>query len=110
MSHLSDPSLLQLWTERFEQFRQNEQTVAQFCRSVGCSVATFYYWKRKIELATSPTSPEPSEKPSAFVPVVVRGTGSPCIRIRMKEGAWIAVPIDALAALKIILRHTQRVA
>ena len=111
MSPISDPGSLQIWQDRFQQFRENQQTIAQFCQSVGCSVATFYYWKRKVEpAALGAGATDVLVKPSAFVPVVVRGSGSQCIRIRLKEGAWVAVPVDALAALEVVLRHAQRVA
>lgn len=110
MPRVSDPDLLRQWTERFEQFQQSQQTIEQFCRSVGCSVTTFYYWKKKLQPRSSPKTTKPAENASAFLPVLVRGGGSRSIRIRTHEGIRIAVPVDALAALELILRHAQRVA
>ena len=45
----SSPNLLQLWSKRFDQFNAGSLTVQQFCVTVDCSVATFYYWKNKLE-------------------------------------------------------------
>ncbi len=111
MSRRSDPSLLREWTERLEYFQRSQQTVGQFCNSVGCSVATFYYWKKKLTPGTSPkAASRPPITESAFLPLLARGTDTQSIRIRAGGGIRIALPSDALAALKVILRHTQRVA
>lgn len=110
MPRVSDPDVLRQWTERFEQFHQSPLTIEQFCRSVGCSVATFYYWKRKLQPGNQPKATERPKTESAFLPVLVRGGGTQSIRIRTNEGIRIAVPVDALAALELILRHAERVA
>lgn len=49
MAATSNPKSLQLWSERFDQFNAGRLTVQQFCLTVHCSVATFYYWKNKVE-------------------------------------------------------------
>lgn len=48
MSQSTSESKLQLWRQRFEQFNQSQLTVEQFCNSIDCSAATFYYWKQKL--------------------------------------------------------------
>lgn len=36
------------WAKRFEQFSQDNVTIAQFCLREGVSQAAFYYWRRKL--------------------------------------------------------------
>lgn len=106
---------LELWRERFVQFGQGKQTVQQFCESVRCSPATFYYWQRKLDVKEHAEARLGVGKASAFVPVVLRGSvSSPvkvrAVKVRANDGTRIAVPVDALAALEIVLRHTRQVA
>jgi hypothetical protein len=114
MSRTTSPIKLELWRDRLDQFSQGQQTVHQFCDSVGCSTATFHYWKRKLDLA-DPSADQLGSygavvKRSAFLPVIVRGGSSRPILVRVKDGTRIAVPADALSALEVILQHAHRVA
>ena len=99
---------LELWKERFEQFKQGQQTVRQFCLALGCTSATFHYWQRKLD----PTDQRKTnvEKASAFVPVVLRDANTRSVTVRVNDGTRIAVPVDALSALEAVLQHSQRVA
>lgn len=106
----STSSNLQLWSERFEQFSQRHQTVQQFCDSLSCTEATFYYWKRKLESSGQTTNRPGPAAASAFVPVVLRGNSSRPVVVRVKDGTQVSVPVDALGALQVILQHAQRVA
>jgi hypothetical protein len=106
----STHSKLAIWSQRFDRFNNNQQTVEQFCDSVGCSVATFYYWKHKLEADSRREPAEPQHKPSAFVPVVIRSGSATPVIIRLSDGTRVAVPVDALAALDVVLNHTQRAA
>ena len=49
MSRRTSQAKLQLWKERFEQFRQSGQTIQQFCRARGCGRGPFHCWQRKLE-------------------------------------------------------------
>ncbi len=129
MSQSTSESKLQLWRQRFEQFNQSQLTVEQFCNSIDCSAATFYYWKQKLgrvgqantlkaqyESAGQAKLRSAQDNPSAFVSVQLRGStsnavgaGRPVV-LRLKDGTEVAVPTDALPALDLILRHVQRVA
>lgn len=110
----------QFWKDRLDQFSSSQRTIQQFCESVGCSVATFYYWKRKLSGNASSISRTPSRttaslarpagRASAFVPVVVRTGSSPSICVRLADGTRVVVPADALAALERVLEHAHRVA
>ena len=102
---------LQLWKERFEQFRQSRQTIQQFCKTLGCGRSSFHYWQRKLE-------PNRQSKPSstnlvvssAFLPVVVRGNSAKFVVLRACDGTRVSVPADALAALDTVLQHAWPVA
>jgi hypothetical protein len=108
MSRSSSHSKLAIWNQRFDRFNNSQQTVEQFCDGVGCSVATFYYWKHKLQ-AESPSEPAQSqETPSAFVPVVIRSHSAAPVIIRLVDGTRVTVPVDALTALDVILQHAQR--
>ncbi len=39
---------LELWRKRFREFASGSCTVDQFCKQVGVSTATFYYWRSKL--------------------------------------------------------------
>lgn len=39
---------LKVWRNRFREFSAGGSTVEQFCRQVGVTAATFYYWKKKL--------------------------------------------------------------
>lgn len=110
MSRTASSAKLQLWRERLEQFAASQQTIQEFCREIGCSVAAYYYWQRKLSSLPG-TSPDTAEKPaSAFVPVVLRHGNAKPIVVHLKDGTRILVPADALAALGLVLQHAQRVA
>lgn len=116
---------LSLWRKRFQQFRQSHLTIHQFCRSIGCSATTFFYWKRIVEGDSASGSPSaagqsataksagqrtafrPSGHPSAFVPVVVRGATKEVV-VRLNDGTRIVVPSDSLGVLELILQHARR--
>jgi len=48
MSRASDPAVVASWQQRLHDFSQSDLPVAAFCQQAGVSVATFYYWKRKL--------------------------------------------------------------
>jgi hypothetical protein len=110
MPRTTSQAKLQLWRERFQQFHQSHKTIEQFCKSLGCTSATFHYWQRKLESAGQLKAPTSRVKSSAFVPVVLRGGSSSPVRVRVNDGTRITVPVEALAALEIVLQHSQRVA
>ncbi|GIW91532.1 MAG: hypothetical protein KatS3mg109_1964 [Pirellulaceae bacterium] len=50
------------WTNRLSRFEKSGLSVAEFCRREQVSVATFYYWKRRLHGTSSH-----SERPKAAV-------------------------------------------
>lgn len=109
MSRTASSAKLKLWRERLEQFAVSKQSIHQFCASIGCSVATYYYWQRKLASSTGAAADTTAKASSAFVPVVLRHGVARPVTVYLKDGTRIFVPADALAALEIILDHTRRV-
>ncbi len=92
MAH-SDSPKAQLWRRRLQQFENSSMTVAEFCNSVDCSVATFYHWKRSLEGQAS----------GGFLQVQ---TETPrCIELQLPSGAVLRIPIEAIDTLPRILEH-----
>lgn len=54
----------QLWSERIGRFKSSTGTIARFCAAEGCSQASFYQWRRKLQSEV----PKP-QAPAVFVPV-----------------------------------------
>jgi hypothetical protein len=44
-------SRLDWWRGQFQRQRKANLSVTEFCRRLGVSVTTFYYWKRRVEEA-----------------------------------------------------------
>ena len=44
------------WQARFERFRKSGLTVGRFCSAERVSVNTFYYWARRLESPSAPTT------------------------------------------------------
>ncbi len=69
MSHHTSQAKLRIWKDHFEQFRQSEQTIKQFCRALGCGRSSFHYWQRKF---------------------------GPIITVRQRQG-WLGLIAEAIA-------------
>ena len=91
MSRVSDPAVIASWEQRLQEFSQSHLPVAGFCRQAGVSVATFYYWKRKLapRSAASPSKPAPRSAGPRFVPVEI--TAGPSIEVHLPGGARVVV-------------------
>jgi Transposase len=77
------------WRRHISRQQSAKLSVAEFCRQLGISITTFYYWKRHVEEAprTIPgpvSTVRPSQSPSAsaktaaasFVPVSILDAGT----------------------------------
>jgi transposase-like protein len=77
------------WRRQISRQQSANLSVAEFCRQLGISVTTFYYWKRRVEEApgTAPglaSAEHPSQHPTApagtavanFVPVSILDPGA----------------------------------
>lgn len=86
----------QIWAKRLRDFENSHLSIAQFCNSVGCSVPTFYQWRRKLAGQSPATTTQ-----SAFLQVQTKPDTA--IQIKLLSGVTIIVPIDALDSLPGIL-------
>ena len=50
-------SRLDWWRGQFQRHQKSNLSIALFCRQLGVSVATFYYWKRRVHEATLGPTP-----------------------------------------------------
>jgi hypothetical protein len=86
----SHQSRLEWWRAQFQRHQKSDLSIALFCRQLGVSVVTFYYWKRRVHEAdcgtdsSRLTSGKPSGNPitaacgtvASFVPVSIVDPGS----------------------------------
>jgi hypothetical protein len=68
-----------LWRRRLTAWHRSSGTICQFCEQRGLSVASFYYWRRRLGWTAAPPAPQlakgsGSGPRSLFVPVSVRGS------------------------------------
>jgi hypothetical protein len=96
-----------LWHARLAQFSNSQKTVHEFCWSIGCSVATFYYWKRKLAADAPPKTPSQSID-SSFIPVTLRGPSSKRLRFQLPGGTRLSVLATDTATIAMILDHDRR--
>ena len=66
-SHTDHQSRLDWWRRQIQRQPKSKLTIADFCRQLGVSVPTFYYWKRRVQ-AGSWTSSEPVAEASLSRP------------------------------------------
>jgi len=96
MSRSPDPQLARDWQERLARFEHSERTIAEFCQLEGCSTASFYHWRRKLQRSSPLGGP-------AFLPVdhasavVERHFGSRT-EITLPGGAVVKLPNDSSLA------------
>ena len=110
MVRSTNQAKLQLWKSRFEQFAKSQLSVQQFCRSVGCSVASYYHWKRKLQASDTAEFPCVSQSMPGFIPVTIRQDEARVVSIELPGGTKIQLPTNAIEALRLVIEHDQRAA
>ncbi len=107
------------WRKRFERFRRSGLTVARFCDGERVSVASFYYWRKKLG-QTAPRRRTRS-RPGVFRPVTVipatravaaaTSAGVPAssrIVIQLPCGTRIEVGAEHLDAVRAVVGEVAR--
>jgi hypothetical protein len=96
----SSPELARQWRDRIRRFEHSELTVAEFCQREGCSVASFYQWRRRLA-----DEPRGNQK-NTFVPVELSPTALTMpghndsgegvdLRIELPGGGLLRLAVDA---------------
>jgi hypothetical protein len=103
----------ELWRRRLRDFDRGHATVAEFCRRLGVSVATFYQWQRKLAPAvngaarTSTAVAKPAAKsglaagPIRFLPVEI--TAASQIEVLLPGGVRLSIPSREHDALRTVV-------
>jgi len=74
------------WRGQFQRQRKVNLSVTEFCRQLGVSVTTFYYWKKRVH-EVPPTAPQrvPKEHPSRHLSSTVSARAANFIPVPIFE-------------------------
>jgi|JI8StandDraft_2_1071088.scaffolds.fasta_scaffold13934_3 hypothetical protein len=86
----------QLWQERIANYERSALSIAEYCRSIECSVASFYQWRRKLRQSTPK---------SAFLSVQTSTLEVGNIEVRLPNGISIVISLQAIDSLPMILER-----
>jgi hypothetical protein len=78
------------------QCERSNLSAPKFCQSIGCSLTSFYQWKRK--LAAPPAQ-------STFLRVQTSEPTKASIEIKLPSGVSILVPVSAVETIAAILKQ-----
>lgn len=112
MTRTSNPRLRQAWQSRIDAQPNSGLTVAQFCTQHRCSVASFYYWKRKLAPHARPDQQTRREHDLSVNPFIQLHT-TPCgaaenrIELALPGGTVARISLDPVRALELILRYSH---
>jgi len=56
MARPCNKAACEVWRRRFQRFRRSGMSVGRFCSREGVSIASFYYWRKRVGVATSERS------------------------------------------------------
>jgi len=70
MARAKDPQLERLWRRRLARRSTSGLSVAEYCSREGITVASFYYWRRRLAAAPRPAP----VNPPLFVPLRLEDT------------------------------------
>jgi hypothetical protein len=107
MTRSASDANVQLWHDRLQQFTKSKLTVQQFCRRIGCSVATYYHWKQKLKALAADNAATDHSLSQDFIPITVAGRSCEVV-VSLPNGTQISLPAAATDALGVILAHAQR--
>ena len=98
-----------VWRDRLTRFRKGKLSVAEFCRQESVSDASFYQWRRRLQVdksgrklaQESGTRKQAASRP--FVPIKVSAP-SAVAEIEFPNGVRIRVPASNAEALRAALQ------
>ena len=92
MLRSSDPRKLGIWQVRFRRFSSSGLSVERFCAQERVSVASFYYWRKKLE-PRSEARVERRQRQASDESVSARaGVFQPVTVVPAMSGVWIHLP------------------
>jgi len=127
MARSGDSHKTALWQQRLADFEAGSQSVAEFCNSVGCSIASFYQWRRKVggdssspqssslglamngrgrmDRSSNSQRPFTGSAPSAFLPVTLRSATA--VVVTLANGTRLELACDPHSVLQSILQQSR---
>lgn len=110
MARMSDPAKAAQWRQRLDRFGSSSVSVARFCRREGVSVASFYHWRKKLGVKTTPPATPRRSDPQtcAFKPLSITGVASPVVAVHLPGGARLEVPAGDHRTLRVVVRELVR--
>jgi hypothetical protein len=109
MARRVDRAKFEDWRRRLARFRSSELTVADFCRREEVSLASYYYWSRRLGESQSSAVAPPKRSGHAPIdkPSLSEGARS-AIEISLPGGVRVLVPADCTEALPLVLQSALR--
>jgi hypothetical protein len=100
MARAADGSKVSAWRQRFRRYAKSNLSVAQFCSKEGVSVPSFYFWKRKLGVASSAGGRTGRRrKTPRFRPITVVGP-APVVSARLPSGVQLDVWVADAAVVR----------
>jgi len=112
MAGLFDPTKAATWRGRLRRFARCGLAVARFCAKERVSVASFYYWRKKLGAQGRPQPVLESddaflESDDAFQPVTVV-SAAVGVSIRLPGGSQIEVGSERLDTVRVVIAEVVR--
>jgi hypothetical protein len=99
------------WRKRLERFARSRLPVVEFCLQEGVSVASFYYWRKKLglpeKLGPDAARPRPVVRGGAFRTVRVVPP-VPGVFVHLAGGARIEVRAEDLDTVRAVVAEVLR--
>jgi len=105
MAGSSDPTKVAAWRGRFRRFARSGLAVARFCAKERVSVASFYYWRKKLGPQGRPQPVPECDDAFQQVTVVSAAVG---VSIRLPGGAQIEVGSERLDTVRVVIAEVAR--
>jgi hypothetical protein len=109
MARTADPSRAAQWRKRVARFESSSLSVARFCQRERISVASFYYWRKKLadQSPASGAAGRSHSKAPVFQPVTVVPS-APALAVRLPGGAHLEVPAGDYRTVRVVVRELVR--
>ena len=105
MARSSDPAKVAAWRGRFQRFARSGLAVARFCAKERVSVASFYYWRKKLGPRGRPQPVPECDDAFQQVTIVPAAVG---VSIRLPGGAQIEVGSERLDTVRAVIAEVAR--